>query len=104
MRPDPHIPVDSIANTAPAHGTARHACHAHATAPCAGRHDGDLRLRNSAQRPEVLLFPSPAIAAHGSAPGSFAPPELNAAYYILKRLLPAMDRVFGLLGARARLS
>ena len=46
------------------------------------------RLRDSAQRPEVVLFPGP----HGGAP------QICAPYYILKRILPALDRVFSLMG------
>ena len=72
------------------------------------RHDGDLRLRNSAQRPEIVLFPSPTVSAFTGGtsaaglgvpgPLQFTAPELNAAFYILKRILPAMDRVFSLIG------
>eukprot|EP00966_Prymnesium_polylepis_P300201 6937551-Prymnesium_polylepis.1 len=44
------------------------------------------KLRESAQRPEHLLFPRGGRL------------ELNAIYYIVKRILPAVDRVFSLLG------
>ena len=45
------------------------------------------KLRESAQRPEHLLYPR-----NGSRL------ELNAIYYIVKRILPAVDRVFSLIG------
>lgn len=44
------------------------------------------KLRESAQRPEHLLFPRNSRL------------ELNAFYYIIKRILPAVDRVFSLIG------
>lgn len=52
------------------------------------------RLRDSAQRPEVLLFPSPGAQAGGG----WVAPELNAPYYLLKRILPMLHRVFSLIG------
>lgn len=44
------------------------------------------KLRESAQRPENLLFPRSGRL------------ELNLIYYIIKRILPAVDRIFSLIG------
>jgi DNA polymerase zeta len=65
------------------------------------------RLRDSAQRPEVLLFPPASAASAAFAPtgigtgglvSGWTPPKLNAPYYITKRLIPALDRIFSLIG------
>jgi DNA polymerase zeta len=47
------------------------------------------RLVDIARRPEALIFAAEAGGVRL---------QLNAPYYILKRILPAMDRVFSLLG------
>ena len=60
------------------------------------RPDGDVRLRTSAQRPEMLLFTPPSASAN--ALSTWRPPEPNAPYYILKKLLPAIHRIFSLIG------
>ncbi|KAL3931148.1 MAG: hypothetical protein SGPRY_001247 [Prymnesium sp.] len=49
-------------------------------------HSPLYKLRESAQRPEHLLFPR-----NGRL-------EVNAVYYIIKRILPAIDRIFSLIG------
>lgn len=56
------------------------------------------RLRDLAQRPEAVLFPPLTMLASGQSTEGWAPPRLNAAYYILKRILPALARVFSLIG------
>ena len=46
------------------------------------------RLRDTSHRPEVVLFPSTQNGA----------PQICAPYYIMKRILPALNRVFSLIG------
>ena len=57
-------------------------------------HQESARLRDSAQRPEVLLFPPHGVpdAARWQAP------RPDATYYILNRILPALGRIFSLIG------
>ena len=57
------------------------------------RQDGDPRLCSSAEPPEVVLFP--ACADYSGVRRALQP---NAAFYIFKRILPALDRVFSLVG------
>jgi DNA polymerase zeta len=57
------------------------------------------RLRDLAVRPEGMLFPPVGMGAGGyHSLAGWSPPRLNAAYYILKRVLPALARVFSLIG------
>ena len=51
------------------------------------------RLRDNSQRPEVILFPG-----KDSLGRPLSPPDLCAPYYIMNRILPALNRVFSLIG------
>ena len=52
------------------------------------------RLRDSAQRPEVLLFPPHGVLDTAR----WQAPRPDVSYYILNRILPALGRIFGLIG------
>lgn len=63
------------------------------------------RLRDSAERPEFVLFPGPTGAGGGAAGGGWAQwvaPELNAPYYIFSRIVPSLERIFSLIGVDVR--
>lgn len=52
------------------------------------------RLRDSAQRPEVLLFPPPLVGGIAY----WTPVRPDANFYIQHRILPMLARIFGLIG------
>ena len=61
------------------------------------------KLRDSAERPEFVLFPGPAGSGNtGSGWAQWVAPELNAPYYILSRIVPSLERIFSLLGVDVR--